>query len=83
MEVSAQVTGIASFFGIHFTTEAITDYRSVVRGNREMRKALFMGLLNEGVLLQESCAGSLNILTTESDVDVLVDATRKAVQRIR
>ena len=83
LEISAQVTGIASFFGVHFTSEAITDYRSVVRGDREMRKTLFMGLLNEGVLLQESCAGSLNVLTTESEVDALVDATRRVMHRIR
>ena len=83
LEVSAQVTGIASFFGVHFTSEAITDYRSVVRGDREMRKTLFMGLLNEGVLLQESCAGSLNVRTTESEVDTLVDATRRVMHRIR
>jgi len=83
LEVSAQVTGIASFFGVHFTSEAITDYRSVVRGDRELRKTLFMGLLNEGVLLQESCAGSLNVLTTESEVDALVDAIRRVMHRIR
>jgi len=83
LEVSAQVTGIASFFGVHFTSKAITDYRSVVRGDREMRKTLFMGLLNEGVLLQESCAGSLNVLTTESEVDTLVDTIRRVMHRIR
>ena len=42
-----------------------------------------MGLLNEGILLQTGTAGSLNTLTTEAEVDTLVDATRRVVQRVR
>ena len=33
-EVPAQVTGVGSLFGIHFTSEEITDYRTVVRGDQ-------------------------------------------------
>ena len=82
LEVPAQVTGVASLFGIHFTSEDITDYRSVVRGDRETKKALFTGLLNEGILLQSGCGGALNTLTTEDEIDTLVDATRRVVQRV-
>ncbi len=83
LEVPAQVTGTASLFGIHLTPHPVTDYRSMLRGDRETRRALFLGLLNEGILLQESCAGALNILTTESEVDALVDAVRRVLHRIR
>jgi glutamate-1-semialdehyde 2,1-aminomutase len=83
LEVKAQVTGIGSLFGIHFTSEEIVDYRTVVRGDGQMRKAVFTGLLNEGVLLQSGNAGSLNVLTTEAEVDTLVDATRRVVHRVR
>ena len=83
LEVPVQITGIASLFGIHFTSEEITDYRSALRGDLEMKKALFTGLLNESVLLQSGAAGALNVLTTEVEVDALVDATRRVVQRIR
>ena len=83
LEVPAQVTGVASLFGIVFTSEEVTDYRSVVHADQVMKKALFTGMLNEGVLLQSGCAGSLNTLTTESEIDALVDATRRVVQRIR
>ncbi len=82
-DVPVQVTGIASLFGIHFTPEEISDYRSVLRGNREMRKAMFTGLLNEGVLLQTGAAGALSALTTDEEIDTLVDATRQVVQRVR
>jgi glutamate-1-semialdehyde 2,1-aminomutase len=59
MDVPAQVTGIASFFGMHFTDAPVTDYRSTLAGNQNMTTALFTGLLNEGILLQQICAGSL------------------------
>jgi glutamate-1-semialdehyde 2,1-aminomutase len=83
LDVPAQVTGVASFFGIHFTSEEITDYRSTLRANSDMRKALFFGLLNEGILLQVGCAGALTTLTTDAEIDTLVDATRRVVQRVR
>ena len=83
MEVPVQVTGIGSLFGVHFTSEEITDYRSVVRGDRQMRRALFMGLVNEGIMPSGSGGGALNVLTTESEVDDLVGATRQVVERIR
>ena len=83
LDVPAQVTGVASFFGIHFTPEEITDYRSVIAHDEEMQKALFTGLLNEGILLQTQCAGSLSTVSTEAEIDALVDATSRVVQRIR
>ena len=82
LEVPAQVTGIGSFYGIHFTQEEITNYRSSIRGDQAKNKALFTGLLNEGVLPNANAGGSLNVLTTEAEVDALVDATRRVVQRI-
>ena len=83
LEVPAQVTGVASLFGIHFTSEEVTDYRSTIRGDRQMTKALFTGLLNEGILLQTGCGGALTTLTTEAEIDTLVDAIRGVVQRVR
>ena len=81
-EVPAQVTGVASLFGVHFTSDDITDYRSVLHSDGQMQKGLFTGMLNEGVLLKGGY-GALNTLTTETDVDTLVDTTRQVVQRIR
>ncbi len=81
--VDAQVTGTASLFGVHFTSRPIRNYRDVVTGDAEMTKAVFLGLLNEGILLQTSCAGSLGVMTTETEVDALVDAFGRVVTRVR
>ena len=83
LELPTQVTGVGSLFGMHFTSEEVTDYRSMTRGKRAMNKALFTGLLNEGVMVQPRCGGALNTLTTSAEVDTLVNATRRVVQRIR
>ena len=44
---------------------------------------VFFGLLNEGVLIFAKSAGALNTLTSDADVDSLVAATRRVVQRWR
>ncbi|MDA0768867.1 MAG: aspartate aminotransferase family protein [Chloroflexi bacterium] len=83
LEVDVQVTGIGSMFGMHFTADEVVNYRDVVRSDHTMQKAVFTGLLNEGVLLQAACHGALSALTTEAEVDELVDAIRRVVQRVR
>ncbi len=81
--VSAHVTGVGSLFGIHFTNETIVDYRSMLRADQDMKKALFLGLVNEGVLLQIVSAGALSTVTTDQDNDVIVNAVRSVVERIK
>ena len=83
LDMAVQVTGVGSLFGIHFTEERIVDYRSVLRSDREMQGKLFAGLLNEGILMQTKAAGALCSLTTEREIDALVDATRRVMLRIR
>jgi glutamate-1-semialdehyde 2,1-aminomutase len=81
--VPAQVTGIASLFGIHFNARPIRSYRDVVLDDPDMTRGLYTGLLNEGVLLQTTCAGALGVMTTETEVDTLVDAVGRVVRRLR
>jgi glutamate-1-semialdehyde 2,1-aminomutase len=81
--VPAQVTGVASLFGMHFTATPVTDYRAVLTGDRELTRAVFIGLLNEGVLLQTSGAGALGVTTGEAEVDALVGALRRVLARVR
>jgi len=55
----------------------------VVAGDAEMTRAVFTGLLNEGVLLQTSCAGSLGVMTGEAEIDTLVSAFSRVLTRVR
>ena len=79
----AQVTGVASLFGIHFNARPIRSYRDVVADDAEMTRGLYTGLLNEGILMQTSCAGALGVMTTETEVDELVGAVDRVVRRLR
>jgi glutamate-1-semialdehyde 2,1-aminomutase len=81
--VPGQVTGVGSLFGVHFTPRPIRNYRDVVAGDTEMTRAVFTGLLNEGVLLQTSCAGSLGVMTGEVEIDTLVSAFSRVLARVR
>ena len=82
-EIPAVVSGISSFFGIHFRDDEITDYRSTFNSNKILRKLLFLGLVNDGVLLQSQTAGALNILSTETEINILVNTIRDVLQRIK
>ena len=79
LEIPAQITGIASFFGIHFNTEKITDNRVAARDDTELKRALTLGLLNDGIML----GGTVCTLTTETEVDKLVDGVREVIYRVR
>ena len=50
---------------------------------RDDEGGVYTGLLNEGILLQTRCAGSLGVMTTETEVDTLVDAFGRVVTRVR
>ena len=43
LEMPGQATGVGSLFGIHFTDEEITDYRSMLRGDQELKSVLYTG----------------------------------------
>ncbi|MQF69268.1 aspartate aminotransferase family protein [SAR202 cluster bacterium AD-804-J14_MRT_500m] len=83
LDVPVQITGVASLFGIHLAGHPIIDHRSMIQGDLLKRKTLFLGLINEGMWLQASCAGALNILSTENEIDNLVEATRTVMHRVR
>ncbi len=83
LEIPGQATGMGSLFGIHFSDEDITDYRSMLRGDQELKKALYTGLMNEGILMFAKAQGAVCSLTREAEIDTLVDSVRNVLQRIK
>src|SRR5205085_9602218 len=47
--MAAQVTGLGSLVGLHFTDQPVRDYRSAIRADREMMLSLNLSLLNHGI----------------------------------
>jgi len=81
LEVPMSVTGVASLFALQFTPTEVTDYRTYATNNKEMMQTMFIGLLNEGFLMSNRCAGNVSTVHTEDDVDAFVSAVKNVLRR--
>ncbi len=77
--VKAQMVGVGSLFNIHFTDESISDYRSVVRSNREAGVALALALMNRGIFLAPRGTGCISSVMTAADSDDFLSALENAL----
>lgn len=77
--VEAQLTGVGSLIGIHFTGQPVRDYRSALRGDRALAARLHLALLNRGIYAR--AGGSLFLSTPmgEAEIDETVTAFREAL----
>ena len=82
LEVPMGVTGIASLFSLQFTSTEVVDYRTFATNDKNMLKIMFIGLLNEGFLMSNRCAGNVSTAHTEEDVDAFVNAVRNVLKRV-
>lgn len=81
LEVPMGVTGVASLFALQFTSEEVVDYRTYATNDMEMLSTMFIGLLNEGFLMSNRCAGNVSTVHTENDVHAFVTAVRNVLNR--
>ena len=76
-----QVSGAGSLFWLHWTTEPLVDYRSTRPKDGEAPMRVFLGLLNEGILLTQRGLGACSLPMTDTDVDRLVNALARVLAR--
>src|SRR5882762_8124756 len=76
-----QVTGLGSFFWLHWTSEPLTDYRSARPKDGETPMRVFLGLLNEGILVTQRGLGACSLAMTDEDVDRFINALARVVAR--
>ena len=76
-----QITGVGSLFCLHWTSEKITDYRSSRPKDPGMPMRVFLGLVNEGILLTQRGMGAISLPMTEEDIDRLVNALARVLAR--
>ena len=81
LEAPGQVTGMGSLFGIHFTERPVRSYREVATVDPGVRHRVFLGLLNEGVLMATQLVGSVTAPMGPDEVDQLVGALRRVLER--
>lgn len=82
--VSASVTGIGSMFRVHLKPTPPRDYRQAYTSAEENQrvKVLLNHMLDEGIILINSCSAALSTPMTEREVDVLVDAFRGGFKKL-
>ena len=81
LEVPVQVTGLGSLFGIHFLEGELVGYRDIARADAAFRHEVFLGLMNEGILLAPNLVGAVSTVTGNAEVDAFVDAFRRVLRR--
>ena len=81
--IAAQAVGTGSLFSVHFTGEALVNYRSLAHADKEMAHRVFLALLEQGYFPSNDLSMSaLSLPMENSHVDGLVDAMGKAVARV-
>ena len=81
LEVPVQVTGLGSLFGIHFTGQPIVNYRDVAAEDAALRGQVFLGLMNEGILMASNLVGGLSTALGEEEVNTFVGALQTVLER--
>ena len=77
--IVAQVTGLGSLVGLHFTDQPVSDYRSAIRADREMMLSLHLSLLNHGISARPGGGFFLSTAVTEPEIDRTVELFGKAL----
>ena len=81
MEAPMGVTGAASLFAIQATTEEVRDYRSYATNDGELLDMVFFGMMNEGYLLSNRCAGNVSAAHSYEELDGFVEAFKRVLAR--
>ena len=80
--IAARAVGIGSLFSIYFTTEEVTNYRSLGRTDKTRVHDVFLALLAEGYFLSHTLGmNCLSLPMDQGHVDGLIDAMGRAINR--
>ena len=78
----AAITGLGSLFGIHLTEGPVRTIRDAARADAALRHRIFLGLYNEGVLIDPRGVGTLSTAIGEAEIGELLAAVRAVVARV-
>ena len=83
--IQAQFTRVGSMFSMFFTAQAIVDFETVKSCDTDLFKRYFNGLLGEGVYIAPSQfeAGFMSTVHTDEEIDLTIEASRKALNSAR
>ena len=80
--VPAAITGLGSLFGIHLTDRAVRTIRDAASGDAGLRHRIFLGLYNEGVLLDPRGVGTISTAIGKQEIQRFIEALRTVLARM-
>jgi glutamate-1-semialdehyde 2,1-aminomutase len=78
----AQVTGLGSLFAIHLTSQPVRSYRDTMRADTDLRHRIFLGLFEEGVLIDPRGVGCVSAAIGEAEIDRFVGALQAVLRTL-
>jgi glutamate-1-semialdehyde 2,1-aminomutase len=81
--IDAQLTGIGSLVGIHFTRGLIRNYRDVLEAPRNLLSVLHLLLLNCGIMTAPRGLFCTSTVMSESEIEQFVDAFEDSITAIK
>ena len=77
-----KINRLGSMISLHFCSDDVIDFKSAQKGNNEIFKKYFHGMLKEGIYLPPSAFESyfLNDALSYNDIDFTLDALKKVTK---
>ena len=57
------------------------NYRDIAAGDVELREQVFLGLMNQGILMAPNLVGALSTAITEAEVATFIEAFERVLAR--
>ena len=77
--IPVQVTGLGSLFAMHLTRQPVRSYRDTLSSDPELRHRLFLGLFNEGILIDPRGVGNLSTVLGDQELGQFSAALRRVL----
>jgi glutamate-1-semialdehyde 2,1-aminomutase len=81
--VRAAITGLGSLFGIHLTDRPVRTIRDAATADAALRHRIFLGLYNEGMLIDPRGVGTLSTAIGEPELERFLEALGAVLSRVR
>jgi glutamate-1-semialdehyde 2,1-aminomutase len=82
-DVSAQITGLGSLFALHLTPQRVQSYRDTLDSDVDLRHRIFLGLYNEGFLIDPRGVGTLSTALGAAELRNFGLAIRSVLSRLQ
>jgi glutamate-1-semialdehyde 2,1-aminomutase len=83
-KIDCTINRVGSMISVHFDTEAVVDFQTAKKGDNEVFKRFFHGLLNEGIYIAPSAYETwfISDALTYDDLDYTIEAVHKVAKQL-